>query len=282
MNIIRKGNLSANLTKMSRFVAQPMNPAVAMMNKDVPITGSPFFFILQNHQWKLKTASNEQRFTMLKKGMTMDGAEKALRHYEFDKFIIIKSLTDRGDNIKEGDFQLAMITSEFDPRETTGFELVYPKWDDAAEELESNSVTNSVTSGRSYAQTLSDSDIAAEWTSSIWKDSPLISGKTPTNRLRATSPTETITTVQTAETATVSDDLSKKFVSLMGEMGELDDKDFFVTCMLMAASSDDHVVAAFNQMGAGFWNARNGMFSRKQSVPAPTPPEEICVDEHED
>ena len=274
MNIIRKGNLSANLTKMSRFVAQAMNPAVPMMNKDVPITGSPFFFILQNHQWKLKTASNEQRFTMLKKGMTMDGAEEALEHYGFDKFIIIKSLADRGDNIKEGDFQLAMITSDFDPSQTTGFELVYPKWGDATEELESNSVTNSVTSGRSYAQTaqtvVSDEHF------------PVIPGTTQTNRLGATSPTETITTVQTAETATGSDDLSKRFVSLMEEMAELDDKNFFVTCMLMAASSDDHVVAAFNQMGAGFWNARNGMFSRKQSVPAPTPPEEICVDEHED
>ena len=273
MNIIRKGNLSANLTKMSRFDAQASNPAVAMMKKNVSITGSLYFFILQNHQWKLKTASNEQRFTMLKKGMTMDGAEEALRYYNFDKFIIIKSLADRGDNIKEGDFQLAMITSEFDPRETTGFELVYPKLDDAAEELESNSVTNSVTSGRSYAQT-------AKTLSN--KDFPLIPGTTPTNRLGATSPTETITTVQTAETATGSDDLSKRFVSLMEEMAELDDKNFFVTCMLMAASSDDHVVAAFNQMGAGFWNARNGMFSRKQSVPAPTPPEEICVDEHED
>ena len=273
MNIIRKGNLSANLTKMSRFVAQAMNPAVAMMNKDVPITGSPFFFILQNHQWKLKTATNEQRFTMLKKGMTMDGAEEALEHYGFDKFIIIKSLADRGDNIKEGDFQLAMITSDFDPTQTTGFELVYPRWGGAAEELESNSVTNSVTSGRSYAQTaktLSDEDF------------PLIPGTTPTNRLGATSPTETITTVQTAETATGSDDLSKRFVSLMQQMGELDDKDFFVTCTNMAASSDEHVVETFSQMGAAFWNARNGMFPRKQSVPAPTPPRDICVDEHED
>lgn len=236
-----------------------VNPLVIMYNKRTSCD-CVFFKIFQNFNYHVKDASNEQRLEIYKKGMKMQGAQDALDHYDFAHYVIIKS------NAKD-EIQLMAVKSGFNPTKTDAFECVYPKWDSDLEAFEDisevASETASVTSGtqRPYAT-------VAKFNGNDNREFPALTGNTSV--LRAQSPSAmTVTTTQTVEKATVSEDLSKEFISLLDKFNHLSDMDFFLTCTKAALSAKEEHFETFGQLQTAFWNAKNGFFERKPDVPEP-------------
>lgn len=269
LNKFRKYYLSANLLKMSsRSVTDrnvpAENPLVNMFNKRTPIN-CDFYFFLQNFSHNLKKADNTQREKMLKKGMKMKDAQNALDFFGFERYVIIKSkLPERMDEI-----QLMAVKERFDPTMNDAFECVYPKWDSERGEFEAIPETTSETASET-ASVVSGTTFASvtRINGNDRREFPAL----PVNNLspRAQSPSAmTVTTTQTVETATVSEDLSKELISLLDKFKHLSYKDFFLTCTQTALSAKEEHFETFGQLQTAFWNAKSGFFERKPYVPEP-------------